>query len=99
VHVFLFNDMLLIVSPKGRSKYDFKFWISLDQCRLVVLADSERISPTHDTHTYAYAYARMLSLSLALFVCLFVCLLCVSIFLYPSVLEDQRGATINHIGV
>jgi hypothetical protein len=42
MHAFLLSDLFLIVQCKS-ARFEYKLWVSLDDCRLIVLADSYRM--------------------------------------------------------
>ena len=42
-HVFVLSDMLLLTTSKGTDKYDFKMIAPLDDCKLIVCADSTHL--------------------------------------------------------
>ena len=41
-HVFVLSDMIVLTTKKGSDKYEFKMSVNLDDCKLIVMADSPR---------------------------------------------------------
>jgi len=49
-HVFFFSDLIMLTTKKGDKKFEHKMSVPLEDCKLIVLADSQYIKNAFELH-------------------------------------------------